>query len=165
MTISELAPLATLLTQVLTGERAVFPSNEVVVAYADRETATAVGSPLTLPDGKLRLHVYTVYRNGVPLSDGRSPAYSDEWLDFDCHAKSFRLFRSSFYRPNDDTVEMRNVEAPFVSVEGEFLRERQLETACGTAERPTYGNYFLFMEAYGLRDGRPPRSEPGPLVP
>ena len=164
MAISELAISATLLIQLLTSERTVFPRNEVLVAYADQDTATAVGSPLALSNGSLRLHVYTVYRNGVALSGGRTPAYSDEWVDFDCRAKSFRLFQSSFYRPNADTVETRNDQATFVSVDGELPRERQLETICGTAERPQYGHYFLFMEAYGLNDGRTPRSPPGALV-
>lgn len=136
----------------------------MVVAYADQDMATAVGSPLALSNGSLRLHVYTVYRNGVSLSGGRTPAYSDEWIDFDCRAKSFRLFQSSFYRPNADTIETRNDQATFVSVDGELLRERQLETICGTAERPQYGDYLLFMEAYGLNDGRTPRSAPGPRV-
>jgi hypothetical protein len=164
MAISALILSVTLTLQIPTSERAIFPAHNVLVAYADDEKATAVGAAFPMPDGSLRLHVYTVYRHGNALSGGRTPAYSDEWLDFDCGAKSVRIFQSSFYRPNGDTVEDRNTRAPFVSVGEDLLRERQLEAACGSAERLQYDNYFLFMEAYGLNDGRTPRSQPGPQV-
>lgn len=115
MIISELALSATLVIQLIPSERAVFPDHQVLVAYADQEVATAVRIPQVLPSGKLRVHVYTVYRNGVALSGGRTPAYSDEWVDFDCREKTFRLFQSSFYRPNADTVEARGDRAAFVT--------------------------------------------------
>lgn len=164
MVISGLLVSATALLQILTRFGATFSSNEVLVAYADHEVASAVGASDRLPNGTLRLHVYTVYRNGTPLSDGRTPAYSDEVVDFDCQSRTFRLLQSSFLRPNADTIETwRSAPLP-VSVAGDAMRERQLNTACGTETRVQYGNYFLFMEAYGLNDGREPRSPPGPMV-
>lgn len=165
MVISALILTVTLSLQTPTSERAIYPAHPVLVAYADSEKATAVGAALPLEDGGLRLHVFTVYRHGTSLSAGRTPAYLDEWLDFDCTAKAVRVFQSSFYRPNADTIESLKPQAAFVSVEGDSLREHQLDAACGTAERPQYPNYFLFMEAYGLNDGRTPRSSPGPTVP
>ena len=164
MAITALTLFLSLSAQIPTSERPIFPARDVIVAYADNERATAVGSALRLADGRLRLHVYTVYRHGVALSGGRTPAYSDEWIDFDCSAQTLRVFRSSFYRPNADTIEATNTQAPFVS-DGDLLRQHQLATVCGTSERPRYSDYFLFMEAYGLNDGRMPRSRPGPNVP
>ena len=164
MLVSGVLVSATVLLQLLTGVRATYPNNEVLVAYADHEVASAVGAFNRLPIGSLRLHVYTVYRNGTPLSDGRTPAYSDEVIDFDCQSRTFRLLQSSFLRPNADTIETWKSAPLPVSVAGDAMRERQLNTVCGTEARVQYGNYFLFMEAYGLNDGREPRSLPGPMV-
>ncbi len=150
--------------QALTTERPVNDAPAVVVAYADNEKATAVGASFRLDDGRLRAWAYTVFRNGSAFSAGETPAYSEEWLVFDCRDESVRVHHAKYYRPNADPFRPAPIPSGFEPVEGNVLRQHQLDVACGTAARPQYSDYFRFMEAYGLNDGRTPRSPPGPLV-
>jgi hypothetical protein len=164
MTLTTLVLALVFSGQALTSERPVNDEPAVVVAYADNEKATAVGAAFRLDDGRLRAWAYTVFRNGSALSAGRTPAYSEEWIDFDCRNKSVRLHHGRFYRPNADPLRPKPIPEMYEPVEGNVLREHQLDVACGTAERPQYPDYFRFMEAYGLNDGRTPRSPPGPPI-
>lgn len=139
--------------------------NRVMVAYADAHVASAVGWSTRLRDGSLGAETYTVFRHGTRETGWTTPAYTIERIDFWCDERAFRIGRTHLFRGNaDPPVSPVENDGPFRSVEGDRLRERQFVVVCGTDSLPVYPTYFYFMEAYGLGDGRAPRSQPGPMV-
>lgn len=153
-------------SQELTEARPADPNDiRVVVAYADAQIASAVGWNTQLADGSLGASVYTVFRRGTRETNWTTPAYTIDRIDFRCDERAFRIGVSRLYRANaDPLVSPVDNDGPFRPVVDDILRARQIEVVCGTDRRPVYQDYFYFMRAYGLRDGRAPRSEPGPMV-
>jgi hypothetical protein len=137
----------------------------VVVAYTDGQIASAVGWNTRLADGSLAASTYTVFRHGTRETNWTTPAYTIDRIDFRCDERTFRVGGTRLFRGNaDPLVSPGNNDGPFKPVDGDILRERQFAVVCGTDSRPVYPTFFYFMEAYGLGDGRAPRSEPGPMV-
>lgn len=151
--------------QELSSQRPDFGDNAVVVAYADEEVATAVGGILDLTSGGKRTHAYTVYRKGTAESEWSTPAYSIGVVDFDCSGRAARQFTTSFYRGNGDPILTGDETPEFAPITDEDpLLLGRFHAVCSSDERPVYGDFFLFMDAYGLNDGRAMRNPPGPMV-
>lgn len=141
--------------------------NRVVVVSADRNVAVALGRGLELDDGSQRFFTYKVFRHGVPESNWTTPAYEEGAVDLRCEDRTARVVFKRLHRGNGDpltTVEITNNDAPFSPVTDPAL-QRQFDVGCGDDPRVSYEQPFLFMEAYGLNDGRTPRVGSGPMVP
>jgi hypothetical protein len=139
---------------------------EVVAVYADAQRASAVGWTTRLTDESIGASVYTVFRHGTRETGWTTPAYSIDRIDFRCEERAFRVGGTRLFRGNADPLaSLANNDGNFSSIDGDILRERQFAAVCGTAPRPVYPTYFYFMEAYGLGDGRRPRSPAGPMIP
>lgn len=137
----------------------------VLVVFADENMASAIGWSIALPDGSYRTSVYTVFSTGTRETDWTTPAYSTESVDFRCEDRTYRVGVSRLYRGNaDPLVSIMDSDAEFKSITDDSLRERQLLAVCRTDPLPAYPSFMYFMEAYGLGDGRAPRSPPGPIM-
>lgn len=138
----------------------------VVVAFADEDTASAVDWVVDRPDGIRLTWVYTVHRNGTPETNWATPAYNWNAVDFDCEGRGIRLSMSRLYRTNGDPlVRDYGREGPFEDIDGDPRKVALWSAACTNDVRPVYRDWFMFMEAYGLNDGREPRVPTGPLFP
>lgn len=141
--------------------------DRVIVVSADENVAIALGRRLKLDDGSTRFFTYAVYRHGLPETEWTTPAYQEGALDVRCDERTARVAFLRLHRGNGDplvSVRIANNDAPFFPQTDPAV-QRQFEVACSNDERVSYEHYGLFMEAYGLNDGRTPRVGPGPMVP
>lgn len=140
--------------------------NRVIVVSADRNVAVALGQGLKMDDGSQRFFTYKVFRHGVPESDWTTPAYEEGAVDLRCADRTARVVFKRLNRGNGDpltTVEFTNNDAPFSPVTDPEV-QRLFDVGCSDDPRVSYEQLGLFMEAYGLNDGRTPRVGPGPMV-
>jgi hypothetical protein len=140
--------------------------NRVIVVSADRNVAVALGSGLELDDGSQRFEIYKVFRHGLPETNWTTPAYQEGAIDVRCEDRTARIAYLTLHRGNGDpltTIRIANHDAPFSPIADPATRQ-QFDVACGTDERLSYENWGLFMQAYGLNDGRKPQVGPGPMV-
>jgi hypothetical protein len=128
-----------------------------VVTHANRSEATAVNvGDAFVPEGRdFKLaQSYTVYRRGTAETRWTTPAYRLEFLAFRCEDRSYRVRRSILMSGVADPIGLPNSdEGPYVSVELEPRRARQLDVVCNPAtarDLPRFQDYFRFMDAYGL---------------
>ncbi len=140
--------------------------HRVVVAFADEDVASAVDWWVDRPDGIRLAWVYTVHRGGTPDTNWTTPAYNWDAAQFDCEARGIRTSIWRLYRSNGDPL-VRNYgpEEPFEDVDTDPRKLALWSAACTNDVRPVYRDWFHFMEAYGLNDGREPRVPPGPPFP
>jgi hypothetical protein len=150
--------------QEMTSERSGDVSDtRVVVAFADEDTTSAVDWVVDRPDGIRLAWVYTVHRIGTPETNWTTPAYNLDAVDFDCEGRGIRLSMSRLYRTNGDPlVRDYRREGTFEDIDGDPRKVALWSAACTHDVRPVYRDWFHFMEAYGLYDGREPRVPPGP---
>ena len=139
--------------------------NRVIVVSADEKVAVALGRGLTLDDGSIRFFTYTVFRRGVAASNWTTPAYIEGSIDVRCEERTARVGFSRLYRGNGDPIVSGPTgnEHPFTPI-SEPTIQRPFDVACGDDPRVSYEQPFVFMEAYGLNDGRHPRVGAGPMV-
>lgn len=156
-----------LVPQEMTSERPGDVSDtRVVVAFAEQDVAGAVDWVVDRPDGIRLTWVYTVHRNGTAETNWISPAYNWDAVDFDCAGRGIRTTTTRLYRSNGDPL-VRNYdrEGPFEGVDSDPRKLALWSAACTNDVHPIYQDWFHFMEAYGLNDGREPRVPPGPMLP